>query len=184
MTIDELAEALALTRTAVRAQLATLQHDGTVEQRGVRPGPSKPARLYAVTANAELLFSRAYVPIHAQLLDELAGRMAHEELDGVMREVGRRAVGGRPMPRGSLLERAHAACDLLHELGGLTQITAERRGHVVIRSHGCPLAAATAEHPEACSALESLLSEFVGAPVTKCCDEHDRTSCCFELTER
>ena len=181
MTIDELAAAVALTRTAVRAQLATLLHDGTVEQRGVRPGPSKPARLYAVTAGAELLFSRAYVPILTQLLDVLAARMAHAELDGVMREVGRRALAGRPLPRGSLRERAEGACALLHEMGGLTEIIEGRPGHLVIRSHGCPLAAATAEHPEACSALESLLGELVGAPVTKCCDEYERARCCFEV---
>lgn len=183
MTIDELAASLSLTRTAVRAQLATLLHDGTVEQRGLRRGASKPARLYAVTADAELLFSRAYVPILARLLDVLAGRMARTELDRVMREVGRRALSGRPLPRGSLRERAEAACVLLHELGGLTEIVEESPGHLLIRSHGCPLAAATAEHPEACSALESLLGEFAGVPVSKCCDEYERARCCFELGE-
>jgi len=42
-------------------------------------------------------------------------------------------------------------------------------GLYIIWSHGCPLAAGTAEHPEACNALESMPSEFVGAKVTKCC---------------
>ena len=49
----------------------------------------------------------------------------------------------------------------------------------MIRGHGCPIAAATATHPEARSALESLLSEFVGKPVTKCCEEYQRQRCCF-----
>jgi len=62
----------------------------------------------------------------------------------------------------------------------LTEII-EENGGFLIRSHGCPLAAATANHPEVCNALESLLSEFVGTSVSKCCDRYDRLRCCFEI---
>jgi hypothetical protein len=51
----------------------------------------------------------------------------------------------------------------------------------MIRSDGCPLAAATKRHPEACSAMESLLSEFTGLEVAKCCDREERPRCCFEV---
>jgi predicted ArsR family transcriptional regulator len=180
MTVDELAAALDLTRTAVRAQVATLQRDELVEQRGTRRGTSKPAYVYAITMQAELLFSRAYVPMLTQLLHVLARRMSPAEFDAVMREVGRDVMSGRPVPRGSLGDRVASASLLLNELGGLTEVEHED-GLYVIRSHGCPLAAATAEHPEACNALESLLSEFVGATVTKCCDRYERERCCFEV---
>jgi predicted ArsR family transcriptional regulator len=180
LTIDELAGAVGLTRTAVRAQLATLQQDGTVEPRGVRPGTSKPARTYGVSAEAELLLSRAYVPILTQLLHVLADRMPRREFDVIMREVGRGLMLGRAMPRGTLRERVLAASDLLNDLGGVTEAD-EEGSRFVIRGHGCPLAAATAEYPEACTALESLLSEFVGRPVAKCCDRYDRQRCCFEV---
>lgn len=180
MTVDELAIALELTRTAVRSQLATLERDGLIEHRGSRRGASKPARMYGVTAQAELLFSRAYVPILTGLLHVLATRMSPAEFDEVMYEVGRAAMAGRTMPRGSLRERVRMASSLLNELGGLTEVE-EEDSLYVIRSHGCPLAAATADHPEACNALESLLSEFVGTQVKKCCDRYDRIRCCFEV---
>jgi predicted ArsR family transcriptional regulator len=180
MTVDELAVALDLTRTAVRAQLASLEHDELIEQRGSRRGASKPARMYGVTTQAELLFSRAYVPILTQLLHVLARRMTPSEFDSIMHEVGRGAMTGRVIPRGPLRDRVVRASSLLNELGGLTEVD-EEDGFYLIRSHGCPLAAATAEHPEACNALESLLSEFVGAKVIKCCDRYDRARCCFEV---
>jgi predicted ArsR family transcriptional regulator len=85
MTVDELAVALDLTRTAVRAQLATLLHEELIEQRGTRRGTSKPARLYGVMTQAELLFSRAYIPILTQLLHVLARRMSPVEFDSLMR---------------------------------------------------------------------------------------------------
>lgn len=180
MTVDELSLALDLTRTAVRAQLATLERDDLVEQRGSRRGTSKPARVYGVTTQAELLFSRAYVPILTQLLHVLARRMSPAEFDSIMHEVGRGAMAGRVTPRGPVRDRVVMASSLLNELGGLTEVE-EEDGLYVIRSHGCPLAAATANHPEACNALESLLSEFVGTNVTKCCDRYNRVRCCFEV---
>ena len=180
-TVDELASALDLTRTAVRAQLATLERDDLVERRGSRRGTSKPSRVYGITMQAELLFSRAYIPILTQLLHVLAHRMAPGEFDSIMHEVGRAAMLGRAAaPRGPLRDRVVTASALLNELGGLSEVE-EEDGLYVIRSHGCPLAAATAEHPEACNALESMLSEFVGAKVTKCCDRYDRVRCCFEV---
>jgi predicted ArsR family transcriptional regulator len=181
MTVDELAAALQLTRTAVQAQLATLQQDELVEQHGSRRGASKPARTYGVTMQAELLFSRAYIPILTQLVHVLAGRMSPGEFDSIMHEVGRRAMAERaPAPRGLLRDRVVTASSLLNELGALSEVD-EEDGLYIIKSHGCPLAAATAEHPEVCNALESMLSEFVGAKVTKCCDRYDRERCCFEV---
>ena len=182
MTVDELATALDLTRTAVRAQLATLQHDGLVHQHGSRRGTSKPSRMYGLTTQAELLFSQAYIPILTQLLHVLARRMSPSEFDSIMHEVGRGAMAGRAAPRGPLRDRVITASSLLNELGGLSEVE-EEDGLYVIRSHGCPLAAATAQYPEVCNALESLLSEFVGARVTKCCDRYDRVRCCFEVSE-
>jgi predicted ArsR family transcriptional regulator len=180
-TVEELAVALDLTRTGVRAQLATLERDELVERRGSRRGASKPARLYGVAMQAELLFSQAYIPILTQLIHVLAHRMSPAEFDSIMHEVGRREMAGRATaPHGPLRDRVATASALLNELGGLSEID-EEDGLYVIRSYGCPLAAATAEHPEACSALESMLSEFVGAKVTKCCDRHDRKRCCFEI---
>jgi predicted ArsR family transcriptional regulator len=182
LTIDQLASAVSLTRTAVRAQLATLLQEGAVEQRGLQRGTSKPARTYAVTAEAELLLSRAYIPILTQLLHVLAGRIPRPEFDAIMRDVGRGLMTGRPMPKGTLKQRVQAASFLLNDLGGVTEVD-EQDALFVIHAHGCPLAAATAEYPEACNALESLLSEFVGEPATKCCDRYKRRQCCFEVAK-
>lgn len=180
MTVDELARELTLTPTAVRSQVALLQRDELVEPRGSRRGTSKPSTLYGVTAQGELLFSRAYVPILTGLLHVLARRMPTADFDATMHEVGRTLMAGHPAPHGPLADRVARGSALLNSLGGLTDVS-EENGTYLIRSHGCPLAAATADHPEACNALESLLSEFVGAPVKKCCDRYARVRCCFEV---
>jgi predicted ArsR family transcriptional regulator len=180
MTVDELASALGLSGNAVRPQLAVLERDGLVERAGVRRGTSKPAQVYALSRDASLLFSRAYIPILTELLHVLDSRLERGEFDGMMREVGARLMLGRPRPTGDARQRAEAASELLNSLGGLARVE-HRNGALLIRSDGCPLAAATQRHPEACNAMESLLSEFTGLRVTKCCDREERLRCCFEL---
>jgi predicted ArsR family transcriptional regulator len=180
MTVDDIAGALGLSGNAVRPHLATLQRDGLVQQSESRRGISKPARTYVLTAEAELLFSRAYVPVLTQLLHVLDEGLDAEKFDRIMRDVGRRLMGDRPRPSGDLRQRAEAASALLNELGGLARVE-EHDGGFLIRGYGCPLSAATQRHPEACNAVESLLSEFAGVPVAKCCDTEDRLRCCFEI---
>ena len=178
MTVDELADALELSGNAIRPQLALLERDGLVQRSGIKRGPSKPSRVYGLTPETELLYSRAYVPVLSELLHVLAARLTPVEFDGVMREMGRRLIADRPRPTGDARQRAEAAGELLVDLGGLARVEAENGG-LTIRSDGCPLAAATQRYPEACNAMESLLSEFTGLAVTKCCDRGERSRCCF-----
>lgn len=180
MTVDELAAALGLSGNAIRPQLALLERDGFVERAGVRRGASKPAQVWALSRDAELLFSQAYIPVLTELLHVLDSRLERGEFDAVMRKVGERLMAGRLRPTGDARERAEAAGELLNSLGGLARVE-HRDGALMIRSEGCPLAAATRRHPEACNAMESLLSEFTGLPVTQCCEREERLRCCFEL---
>lgn len=182
VTVDELAEALAVSGNAVRQQLALLERDGLAQRSGLRRGSSKPAQTYALSLAAEQLFSRAYAPVLTQLLHVLAGRLPAVELDTLMREVGRGLTADRPRPAGTARERAEAGSALLNELGGLVEVE-ERDGRLLIRGAGCPLGAATHHHPEACDAVGSLLSEYVGLPLRQCCEREDRPRCCFELGE-
>ena len=183
MTVEELAQALDLSGNAVRQQLAPLERDGLVGQGESRRGVSKPARTYVLTAAAELLFSRAYAPVLTQLLHLLDERLDPGVFDQLMRDVGRRLMADRPRPTGDLRERAEAASALLNELGGQARVV-KHNGGLLIRGDGCPLSAATQRHPEACNAVESLLTEFAGIPVAKCCDVEDRLRCCFEIGRR
>jgi predicted ArsR family transcriptional regulator len=180
MTVENLAHALGLTGNAVRQQLAVLERDGLVGHGESRRGVSKPARTYVLTGEAELLFSRAYAPVLTQLLHVLDERLEATQFDELMRDVGRRLLADRPRPTGGRRQRAEAASALLNELGGQSRVE-EQNGGLFIRGYGCPLSAATQRHPEACNAVESLLAEFTGIPVAKCCDAEDRLRCCFEV---
>ena len=182
-TLDTLVAELGVTRTAIRLQLATLERDGAVARRGVRRGRTKPAHVYELTSEAEQRMSHAYVPVLTQLLHVLSARIPAVEFDAIMRDVGRELLAERPKPRGPLRARAEAASELLNQLGGLTAVEGNGEG-LVIRSHGCPLAATAVDHPETCNAMESLVSEFVGADVSQLCDRANRPRCRFHIVGR
>ena len=181
LTIDEIAAKLELTSNAVRAQILILEGDGLVRKAGQRTTASKPSATYALTTDAETQYSALYVPFLARLLEVLDEKMSSRSYDGIMRRVGRSLLAGRAHPAGTPAQRVQATSELLNSFGGMTRVE-RRNSHFVIRSHGCPLAAATEVHPEACNAMESLLSEFSGLSVSKCCERDDRMRCCFELS--
>lgn len=179
-TVDDLTEALGLTRNAVRAHLTSLERDGLVHASGARRGGGKPARLYALTPEAEELFPRGYAPVLRELLDTLAEQTSAESLRDVLRAAGRRLAAARPVPRGGVRERTAAAAALLNDLGGLAEAR-EVDGALVVKSWSCPLALVSPERPELCTLVESLLTEVIGVSVRERCDRRPPPRCCFEV---
>jgi predicted ArsR family transcriptional regulator len=182
-TVEELAMAVGLTNNGVRAHLATLERDGIVKQRGtVRPasGGGKPAYVYELTPEAESLFPKAYEPVLGRLLDVLDQGLGPQESETLLREVGRRIAEGRGAPECGVRARTEEAVAALNELGGLAELE-ERDGGLLIRGYGCPLAAVTLDHPEACRMVETLIAELAGVSVRERCERGLKPRCCFEV---
>jgi predicted ArsR family transcriptional regulator len=181
-TVDELASALGVTDNAVRAHLAVLERDEVVEHLGVRrTGATRPAHTYGVVAEAEALFSKAYVPLLGRTLEVLAERMGSRKLEALMQAVGRRLTPlevRRPPGRAA---RLAAAAEFLNELGGSAHV--ERvRAPSLIRSRSCPVAAVARTRPEVCTAIASLVGALVEAPAAPRCErERGRARCLFEI---
>jgi predicted ArsR family transcriptional regulator len=183
-TVNDLAAALNLTDNAVRAHLISLERDGLVQQTGTRQGFRKPHATYGITSHSEHIFPKAYGPLLDLVLDVFEQKLPPRAVDSGMREVGRRlAAGYAERVRGkSRKQRIAAALEVLHDLGGSASFQVENGSHL-IRGNGCPLAAATAEHPSACLIAESLLSELVGVPVKQCCVRNGSPACCFSVSD-
>jgi len=181
-TVNELAAALGLTDNAVRAHLLSLERDGLVHQSGAQPGVRKPHALYALTAQSEQIFPKAYGTLLDLVLSVLERKLTPRELRAAMREIGREVARSRitPLAAKSRDSRIKAALSVLQELGG-SAVAEVREGRHWIRGNGCPLAAATARHPEACFIAESLLSELIGTRVKQRCCHNGSPSCLFEL---
>ena len=177
-TVDELAQALDLTHTAVRAHLAALERDGLVQQRSERRGSGKPSSVYDLAPAAEDLFPKSYGQLLDQLLEVLPGRMTPEEVETLLREVGRRMAAQWKIPPGELRVRLEAGAEVLNELGGLMERETEGEA-LCIRGYRCPFAGVVLEHPEVCHLAETLVTELVGVPVQEQCERTGPVPCRF-----
>ncbi|HYJ46724.1 MAG TPA: ArsR family transcriptional regulator [Pyrinomonadaceae bacterium] len=183
-TVSELAEKLELTDNAVRAHLLTLERDGLVRQSGVQRGPRKPHFSYELTHEAERLFPKAYDVLLNQLITSLKGRLPHAALEEILREVGHSLGAGQISDgeTGDMEGRVQRVLEVLTTMGGSPRVEREGR-KLLIRSGGCPLSAAVAEHPEVCELAQALVSEITGVPVREHCDRGESPKCCFELED-
>ena len=181
-TVEELARGLGLTDNAIRAHLANLERDALVRQAGTRrgPGAGKPAVVYELAPDAEMRLSRAYAPVLTNLLEELSGRLPPEQTEAVLLAVGQRLAQSVPRSRGSLDQRVRDAAALLNELGGDASVEVEG-SDLRIRGCGCPLSVVVARRPEACRAVQGLLSEIIGVAVRQCCEQGPQPRCCFTV---
>jgi predicted ArsR family transcriptional regulator len=183
LIVDDIAEQLGLSSTAIRGHITAMERDGLVQRAGRRPGTTRPSNVFELTPDIEQLLSRAYIPFLTHLVSVFASGLASTRVDELMREVGRALADeltARSRPAGDLRARAQAVSTMMNEqLGAVTHV--ESNGKLVIRGSSCPLAAVSGKHPAVCRALESLVSEVVGAPVHECCDRDARPRCCFEI---
>jgi len=181
-TVNALAGALELTDNAVRAHLVSLERDGLVRQSGMQKGSRKPHFAYELTPDAERLFPKAYDLLLNRLLGVLKSQLPAEAVTALLTDVGRSLA---PADAGddvgeNVDRRLERALVELEALGGSAEIVRED-GATSIRSHGCPLGAAVAEHPEVCRLAEALVAEIVGAPVHEHCERDPVPRCRFDV---
>ena len=181
-TVNDLAAALGLTDNAVRAHLLSLERDELIRQSGTQPGFRKPHATYALTPEAEQIFPKSYGVLLDLLLIVISKQLSPKELGAAMREVGRKVADNHLLEvKGkSRRQRIETALRILKDLGGSAKFE-ESEGKDFIRGNGCPLAAATARHPEACLIAEALLAQVIGAPVKEHCIHGAAPSCRFEI---
>jgi len=181
-TVNELADELHLTDNAVRAHLASLERDRLVAQSGLKPGVRKPHTTYVLGPEAEQLFPKAYGRLLSLLLSIFSRQIKPRNLRVGMRAAGRTVAQEHlnELKGKTRQQRIDAALHILKELGGAASFREEDGKHFIYGS-GCPIAAAAANHPQACLLAESLLSEIIGSPVKEHCIRGPVPSCRFEV---
>ena len=181
-TVNDLAEALHLTDNAVRAHLASLERDRLVAQSGMKPGIRKPHTTYVLGPEAEHLFPKAYGRLVSLLMSIFSRQIEPRNFRAGMRAAGRTVAKEHLSElRGKTRQqRIDAAIGILKELGGAASFKEEDGKHFIY-GNGCPIASATANHPEACLLAESLLTEIIGSPVKEHCIRGPAPSCRFEI---
>jgi len=182
-TMTGLADALGLTDTAVRTHIAALGRDGIVEQAGrQRDTGGKPARLYALTSDAEELFPKAYARVLGALVAEIDRRDGRSHVVDLLRTLGGQMAAAVQVPT-DVEGRVAVAAAVLRSLGSDVEVTSTAQGWR-LQAYGCPLSAVTATHPQVCALAKALVEGITEQPVTECCEHTARPQCGFLIGEQ
>lgn len=183
-TIKELEQAIGVTATAVRQQLASLQSEGLVALTRERQGVGRPHNVYQLTERSHSLF--------ACYTDELALSLIHELLltegtDKLRYLLDR--VGSKLAVQYSRQIKGEAVGDRVHELSTLL----DRRGIrvdftlnedvIILNEYNCPYHDLASVHRDVCEMERSAFSQALGVEVTLGACIHDgHHSCQFMVS--
>jgi predicted ArsR family transcriptional regulator len=179
----DLAEQLGLSPNAIRQQLFVLEKDGVIAGRRVRRSRTKPTVEYSLTAQAERYYPQRYDKMLNAVLREIRAAGGNEAVQAVFERIGRRsaerltdAVGSKPPE-----DRMAAVVAALRASGVAAELQKTEAGTLVLHEHNCPYASVIAEHPEACSAIHTILESVVAKAERVESIATGGTECRFEL---
>ena len=164
---EDLAEALAITPSAVRQHLSALLAEGLVGVREQRGGAGRPKHFYSVTPSAEDLFPKTYGDLTCELLDYLTIEepgMVDKLFDRRRQrrvEQAEARLAGRSFP-----ERVAELARILDEDGYLAAVEqaehdddADQTWYIV--EHNCAILEVAFRYGQACSSEIGFLREVM-----------------------
>jgi predicted ArsR family transcriptional regulator len=167
-SIDELALAIGVTRTAVRQHLAALSQEGLVAPGGQRATGGRPQQLFVLTPQGREAFPRRYSWL-AQLRIEA---MAKEHgASGLGIRLGRIAsavvaqLRQRAPEKDSRQQKVAKVSKLMDELGYDARTGKDIAGAPTIEADNCVFHELAMNNPEICQFDLSLLSGLTGSKV-------------------
>lgn len=166
MSIDELADHLSVTRTAIRQHLAALERDGWVLRGETRPTGRRPEQLYRLTDHAKEQFPRQYQMLASVLIEEVADIIGPEALASLMRSMGRKLALDRE-PR--VVDEARIV-QHMNQAGYEAEVFFRSSDDKEIVAHNCVFHRLAAAHPVVCELDLALIGALGGGEV-------DHTEC-------
>ena len=168
LTVEELSQALEISRNAVRQHLAGMERDGLLLQSGTRPTGGRPEQLYLLTDRGRELFPRQYSWFSRLLIESLREQAGSEGLGNRLADLGNQVAsqlrGQSPIPEEQPLRVSRLAA-LMTDLGYGAKATTASDGSPTIEANNCVFHDLAARYPEVCRFDLALMATVVGNAV-------------------
>lgn len=163
LTIDALAEALAISRNAVRQHITALERDALLARGPTQPTGGRPEQLYVLTDAGRERFPRQYSWLSEVMLRTLRAQLGPEGLATSLAAMGRAVADDMVAfpPDTPLATRLAAISETMTDLGYDT-LPPEP---AAIEARNCVFHKLAAEIPEVCRFDLALLSQATGRAV-------------------
>ena len=165
-TVKDLGDALGVTATAVRQQVAGLLADGYIQQEIERAGRGRPRHLYSLTPKGRALFPHHYDEFTNSLLREIIITEGPGKVQELLGRMSRRLAEPyeRHLAGLSPAERAAKLTELLNAKGILAEVTFNGDG-ILFHEYTCPYYELARVHRAICDMEEEMLAHAVRQPV-------------------
>jgi len=164
-TVDQLSEQLNLTPVTIRHHLDILRSEGLVQAPKVkrRQSPGRPQHVYCLTEQASSFFPKNYAGFADLTLREIRERVSPDELNSILRSVGRRMAADAPPtpPDEPLPDRLQRVVEFLNQKGYVARWQSNDRGYLLHMAN-CPYQVLTQNHSAPCVMDMALMTELLG----------------------
>lgn len=185
LAVQAIAEALGITRVAVRKHLAALEEQGLIVAQRVPLPRGRPTLVYQLTDLADALFPQAYGQLAVDLLGDLVALDGEEKLGRLFQARAERLkrlyqlrLADKDLP-----ERVQELARLRNEEGYMA-VFEVRDGALVLREHNCPIYEIAQRYRAACNCEQELFEGVLNREVrreTSLVDGHP--SCEYKIDE-
>ena len=186
LSIDELADVLGISRTAVQQHFIALENDGYIEKNTFDKTAGRPLARYAITDKGINHFPKHYGWFANLMLDDLLDTISVEESEKYMRHLGEKLAMqlASQFENKTLPEKLIELTAVLNELGFIVEQTTNEQQKPCLQACNCILHDLAQKHLQICQFDLALMSQVLGEKVqqSRCMAKGD-TVCEFHLAQ-
>lgn len=184
LSIEELADALGISRTAVQQHFGVLENDGYIKKTAVTKTAGRPITRYAITSKGINHFPKHYAWFADLMLENLLETFSEQDGEIYMTKLGNKLAGQLHQFEGkSLVERVPLLMEIMNELGFVVQETVNKNQQKCLQASNCIYHDLAQKHPQICqfdlALIKTTLNEYV--ELTRCMAKGD-TLCEFLIS--
>ncbi len=177
LSIDALANALSVTRTAIQQHFAALERDGLIKKKQANKTAGRPVNIYELTDSGINYFPKQYAWFSEVVLNELLEELGENRFVEFMQRLGRKIAGElkHKFAGKDIDENLKELARLMSELGFKAQAEINETGEAVITAVNCVYHDLAKKHQAICSFDISLMSTILNKDInhTQCMAKGD-----------
>jgi DeoR family suf operon transcriptional repressor len=186
-TLDELTQAVGLSRTAVNQHLTSLEQDGYISKATPRKTGGRPQHVYVLTqTGANLFFPKQYSWFSKMLIETLRQQVGAEQVSQYMYDLGVR-LSAALIPRlvgKNRTERINEIVRIMNETGFIASTLSAPDGEKLprVQCKNCVYHDLSKDYPEVCRFDIGFLAGLMGAEVEHLsCMQRGGDACSFRF---
>ena len=188
LTVDELSQALDITRNAVRQHLAALEIDGLIVQDASRPSGGRPQHLYTLSPKGKECFPRHYSWFAQLLVESIAqdsGTQAlRDQLGKMGKQVAQQLQAQNPEP-GNQASKTEHMTSIMQQLGYAASSVRNTDGTMTINADNCIFHTLAVQNPEVCRFDLAMIGGYTDSEVSlEQCIAKGEHLCKFKLNKK